>query len=904
VNFSFEAKMKKNGSIVFLLLLFLSTPGFADEGSADKASLDSIHVSFEAKDLALREALQNLMAQTKLQIVYNDALVEALQVSCACNNATLRQALNELLKSTPLTFEVMPDGQIVIVKRRANLKGYIKASESGETLPYANVMIKGTSQGTASNVNGYFVLVNVPVGLCTLRVSFIGYKTVERPVHLIDGKETLLLNLSQQTLLGEEVTVTADNLQTMEVAQEPAQVRLSPRQIAALPAVGEVDIFRALQLLPGISGVNDGSSGLYVRGGTPDQNLVLFDGMTIYHVDHFFGFISAFNNEAVKDVRVFKGGFPAKFGGRTSSIVELTGKSGSFNHFQAGAGLNLLSGNVIVQAPIAGRGAWLLSMRRSYTDFIQSNLYNDIYNSVAGQNRSSDGSVRSNNAGPNGGAPTLGSITATPNFYYYDLNSKLTYSLSGRDRLALSFYNGSDNMDQAQDLGNLTFRRDGSPNGGAAPTPVATENLTQWGNIGASGNWSRVWSDRFYSSLLGAYSNYFSESRRGLNAGAENQNTLFNAYSSTEDNDVQDLSLRLDNEWQLHKSHRLEFGAWLSRTNVRVQFMANDTVSILQQDDEAEQAAFYLQDKWQVFRPLELTLGMRATYYQPTQTTYSEPRAALRLNLGGGLALKGAWGEYHQFVNRITNENVLEGNRDFWLLADERLKPSFAEHKILGATYETRDYLFDVEAYHKNLEGVAEFSQRFRRSPEDKAEDLFFLGTGVSKGIEFLAQKKSGKISGWASYTLAKVEYQIPPFNDGEPYPADQDRRHEVKLVGNYGFGKWNFAATWVIASGAPYTAPESQYTIKMLDGSTRSFIHVGDKNAQRLPAYHRMDVSLSRQFNSDWLDWNVGLSIFNLYNHKNVWYREYILDTNPVVVREVTTMGFAPTVTLQVNLK
>ena len=184
---------------------------------------------------------------------------------------------------------------------------------------------------------------------------------------------------------------------------------------------------------------------------------------------------------------------------------------------------------------------------------------------------------------------------------------------------------------------------------------------------------------------------------------------------------------------------------------------------------------------------------------------------------------------------------------------------------------------------------MAEFSQRFRRSPEDKPEDLFFLGTGVAKGIEFLAQKKSGKLNGWASYTLAKVEYKIFPFNNGEAYPADQDRRHELKLVGNYRLGKWNLAATWVFASGAPYTAPENQYTVKMLDGSTRSYIHVGDKNANRLPAYHRMDVSLSRQFSSDWLDLNMGVSAFNLYDHKNVWYREYLLDTNPVIVREVT---------------
>jgi hypothetical protein len=892
--------MKQKGRHVFLFLLVLANSSFADITTADNASLDSIRVSFEAKDVLLREALQNLMAQTRLQIVYHDALVKGLKVSCACADVTLRQALHELLKSTPLTFEAMPDGQIVIVKRKYNLKGYIKAAESGETLPYANVLIKGTAQGTRSNVNGYFVLVNVPAGLCTLRVSYIGYQTVEAPITSADSKEAITINLRQKTLPGEQVTVTADNLQTMEVVPEASQIRLSPRQIAALPAVGEVDIFRALQLLPGISGVNDGSSGLYVRGGTPDQNLVLFDGMTIYHVDHFFGFISAFNTEAVKDVRVFKGGFPAKFGGRTSSIVELTGKSGNFDSFQAGGSLNLLSGSGIVQVPISGRGAWLLSLRRSYTDFIKSNLYNKIYSSITGQNKSGAGITTPDNNGPGGGPPELQSFAATPDFYYYDLNSKLTYSLSGRDRLALSFYNGRDNLDQAQDLGNLQFRR-GS---GQAPQRVGTENLTEWGNLGASGNWSRVWSDRFYSSLLAAYSNYSSDSRRGLNAGGGNANTTFPAFASSEKNEVRDVTLRFDNEWQLHKAHRLEFGAWLSRTSVQVAFTANDTIAILTRDNAAEQAAFYLQDKWQVFRPLELTLGLRATNYQPTRTTYYEPRMSLRLNLRRGLSLKGAWGEYYQFVNRITNENVLEGNRDFWLLADERLQPGFAEHKILGATYENFDYIFDVEAYHKNLGGVAEFSQRFRRSPEQRSEELFFLGTGVAKGVEFLAQKKSGKLNGWASYTLAKVQYQIFPFNNGAPYPANQDRRHEVKLVGNYGFGKWNLAATWVLATGAPYTAPESQYTIELLDGSARRYIHVGDKNGQRLPAYHRLDLSLSRKFISTELDWNLGISVFNLYDHKNVWYREYLLEANPAVVREVTTLGFVPTVTLQANLK
>ncbi|MGH7601949.1 MAG: carboxypeptidase-like regulatory domain-containing protein, partial [bacterium] len=425
--------MHKTSSTLFLLLLIFAAPSLADT-DGEKAGLDSIRVSFEAKDISLREALQKLIAQTHLEIVYNDAFVNGFNVDCVCKNVSLRQALEELLKSTPLTFDVVKGSQIVIVKRRVNLKGYVKAAGVGETLPYANVLVKNTSHGTLSNVNGYFVLVNVPAGLCTLRVSYIGYEPVELPVTLTDGKEPVIVSMKSQILRGEAVTVTAEkNFQTMQVAEEPAQVRLSPQQISALPSVGETDIFRALQLLPGISGVNDGSSGLYVRGGTPDQNLVLFDGMTIYHVDHFFGFISAFNTEAVKDVRVFKGGFPAKFGGRTSSIVELTGKSGSFDHFQAGGSVNLLSGGVIVQAPISGRGAWLLSMRRSYADFIKSGLYNKIYDSITGQNKSGGGAGRSNNQGPGSQSQPVQAITATPVFYYYDLNSKLTYLLSGRD---------------------------------------------------------------------------------------------------------------------------------------------------------------------------------------------------------------------------------------------------------------------------------------------------------------------------------------------------------------------------------------------------------------------------------------------------------------------------------------
>lgn len=895
--------MKKNLSQrLVLLLLHITTSAFAF-GVTDKSDLDRVRVRLEAQDLPLREALQSLVAQTKLQIVFDDARVKDFKVDCSCPNVTLRQALEALLKTTSLTFEAMSDGQIVIVSRKANLKGYIRDAESGETLPYASVVIKGTPQGTTSNVNGYFVLVNVPAGACTLRAQHIGYRPLEMALEVKPGHEALTLNMQQSVLQSEEIVITAENLQTMEVTAEPAQVRISPRQIAALPSVGEADLFRALQLLPGISGVNDGSSGLYVRGGTPNENHVLFDGMTIYHVDHLFGFISAFNPEAIKDVRVFKGGFPAKFGGRTSSVVELTGKSGSFEQLYAGVSVNLLSGSGTLQLPLAQRGALLLSFRRSYMDVINSDLYNRIYTSITGQEKSAGSGEAQSPQGPGAAGLTPRLETYTPDFYYYDFNGKLSYASSRRDLFSLSFYNGKDNLQQAQQLGNVQFRP-GDPQAGAQNNRLNFEDVTKWGNVGVSGKWARAWNDRFYSNLLAAYSLYSSTSGRGTNSGPENQNTLRRAFSSQENNEVADLTLQFDHEWQAAKAHRLEFGAQHVRTEVDIRFTSNDTLEVLRRNAQAGQTALYLQDQWRPLAALDLAFGVRATNYAPTSENYFEPRLSFKWFLHKNFWVKGAWGKYHQFVNRITNENVLQGNRDFWLLADEQLPPSLAEHQILGMSYENHNFIFDVEAYYKNLTNVAEFSQRFRRSPEERPENLFFLGKGVAKGIEFLAQKKFGKLNGWASYTLGKVEYTIPPFNNGAAYPANQDRRHEVKLVGNYILGKWNLAATWVYATGAPYTAPENQYSLTLLDGSARSFIHVGDKNAQRLPAYHRMDVSVSRQFESSALVWDLGLSVFNLYDHKNVWYREYVLDTNPVIVRDVITLGFTPTVTLKVGLK
>ncbi|MBN2288287.1 MAG: TonB-dependent receptor [Candidatus Glassbacteria bacterium] len=798
---------------------------------------------------------------------------------------------------------------------RQDIKGYVRDRETSEALPFANVLLKGTPYGAATNTDGYFVIVNAPVGKCTLQVKYIGFATQEVEVENVKGEDrTLEIGMKRVVVQLEGITVEGE-VQTLDATENVSQVVMAPQELLALPNVGEVDIFRSLQLLPGISGVSDGSSGLYVRGGTPDQNLILFDGMTIYHVDHFFGMFSAFNADAIKDIRVYKGGYPAEFGGRISSVVNLTGKTGDANYTRYGFGINLLSGNGVLEIPLSDKGSFLFSARRSYTDVVKSSLYNSLFDFVTGDQNSAQPAfnVGGNMNRPGGmGSRNIAMADADPDFYFYDINSKVTLNPTSRDIFALSFYRGKDNLNQSQELGGRQFGFRGE--GGSSffadeGLSRQTEEYTTWGNTGVSAKWSRKMHDRLYSNFMVSYSSYFSTYDR--NQGFSTDPTAVddslnffrgNRSASEEDNEVEDLTIRLDNEWHLTNTHNLKIGMGLSRFNSHYFATMNDSVSLLGREARASQGFLYLQDSWEITPVCELTFGLRENYYGKTGSSYLEPRAAVVYHLTENVKLKGAWGQYHQFINRITNENVLEGSRDFWILADEELEPNFAEHYIGGVSYEKPGFLFDVEGYYKDLDNLVEYTRRIFRPNvmEESRVRGFFQGTGSVRGVEFLLQKKTGRLTGWLGYTLSKVEYDFPELST-DPFPASHDRTHEINLVGKYSLGNWDLAATWVYATGKPYTAPESQYFIELLDGNSSSYIHVSDKNGYRLPAYHRLDASISRSFYTHSNKFVLGFSIFNLYNNENVWYRQYDLDTQPVTVTDVKMLGFTPTVYLQV---
>lgn len=785
---------------------------------------------------------------------------------------------------------------------RISVTGTVRDSATGETLPHARVTLVDLSRSVETNAEGHFVLVGIPTGEHMVRVHYVGYRPFERRFGSDVLVKPLAISLARAAVQLDVTKTTAEASQAVNAIVAPgvSQIALSTAQVEAMPSVGEVDVFRTLQMLPSVSGTGDGSASLSVRGGNPDQNLVLLDGMTVYHVDHFFGMFSAFNTDALKDIQLFAGGFPAQYGGRLSSVIDLTGKAGDEHAVRASAGINLLSARGELELPLQ-RGALLISARRSYTDIIQSSVYNRLF---ATTGATSSTSPANNPVGGGFGRNPFQQQSTSPSFYFYDFNSKLTYRPSEKDVVAASVYSGRDNLDQSQSLGG-----GGGPFGGAsnAASTAGSQDLTVWGNRGVSGRWFRQWADRFSSDALIAFSRYTSDGSRTSSGGTPN-GARFD-FGFTETNAVRDATIRLDNDLRASSWSRISFGAALTHNQVDYDFAiaSGDTTQRNRntvRNGSGELSAVYVQHEWTPVAALSVTTGVRASEYAATHATYVEPRMSVTLQPVSWLRLKGAWGRHHQFVNRVENEDVLQGSRDFWLLAGDSLSPSGAEHTIVGISIDRSDWAVNVEGYDKRLTDIAIFSRRYRQSFGVNTGAFLFEGDGRARGIEFLAQKKTGALTGWLSYTLAKATDTYAAIDDGKPFPSQYDQRHEAKAFGAYALGPWEFSATALYGSGRPYTAPQSQYEVKLLDGTTQTYVHVGDKNSMRLPAYQRGDVAVSRLFRTDALDWRLGVSVYNLTNRRNVSYRQFNLSQSPMVVTDVTQLGILPTLDLKVTLR
>jgi ferric enterobactin receptor len=896
------------------VICFLTFSVFCHAQSVDKIILDTLFIA------PMDKVLDNISSHYHIMFAYDRETISQLEINerpikkplslfleqeCSRRKLKWYQSQDSVIhiqeKYTNLTskpLEVEPKRIYTGPPEKLNftLTGIVRDKETGEALPFANVGVKGTTIGTFTNSDGFFTLLKVPTDTSTIIVSYIGYNSSAVFLRPDLPVSNILIVMKMQSQVLKEVVISGEQEQLMTTNDKISMLKITPQKLSTLPNIGERDVIRSFQLLPGVSAANESSSNLYVRGGTPDQNLILYDGFTVYQVDHLYGFFSAFNSNAIKDVQLYKGGFDARFGGRLSSVTEITGKDGNSKGFNMGGEISLLSFNLYTEIPIGKRFTSLIAFRRSY----QGLLYDKIFKQFNEVNQVRQVSFSGKN--PMGGGPSL---TSDVTSYFYDVNAKFTYKPSPKDIISLSFYNGTDKLDNSINVSNS------GGGGGGFNFSMDNSDLTRYGNIGSGFRWTRNWNSKLYGTTLLSFSNYYSNRSRtssGSHSGGEGAPGKFNS-GVLENNNLIDLSFKNEYSYALNSKNQLGFGIFLSDFNIAYKFGENDTSIVLDRHETGLLFGGYFQDKLKLVKSkLTITPGLRIDWYSPTGKIYFEPRLSGSFNINKFFKLIAETGRYDQFANRVVREDFLNGSRDFWILSNnDQIPVSSAWHYIAGISFENKKFLASIEGYYKDITGITEYSIRFRPTREGATyAENFFHGKGYATGVEFLFQKKFGNLTGWVSYTLGEVKNKIAVYGN-DYYPASQDVTHEFKIVGMYDFKKWSFSATWLYASGRPYTAPDGAYTIHLLNGTDQVYIDFGAKNSSRLPAYHRFDVSVNYHFvNPDTkVEWgNIGLSIFNVYNRRNIWYKEYMIIDGNIIETDKLFLGFTPNITFSLKLR
>ncbi|HEX2921851.1 MAG TPA: TonB-dependent receptor [Bacteroidales bacterium] len=779
------------------------------------------------------------------------------------------------------------------------LTGIVRDAMSGEVLPFASVQVLGTTIGTSTNSDGYFTLLKVPSDTNTIVVQYIGYEKEAVFLSPNTPKQNLGVEMKQQSKTLQEVKITAYKDDVVFVRKSEASVvKITPVKMEQLPDLGEKDVMRSFQLMPGVSASNESSSGLYVRGGTPDQNLILYDGFTVYHVDHLYGFYSAFNANALKDIQLYKGGFESKFGGRLSSVTEITSKEGSQKYFNIGGDISMLSTNLFAEIPIGKKFSSMIAVRRSY----QGKIYDMIFSKF---NKSANVNAPDMGTGPGRRFSQETKVKS----YFYDLNGKFTYRPTRKDVVSLSIFNGTDELDNS-------FKSDIPSFGQAnANFSMNSTDLTRYGNIGSSIKWSRKWTDKLYGNTILSYSNYYNKRDRSQERNIFNTNDSARVSMSGvfENNDLKDFSFKSDYQYEITDFSQMQFGSFATLYDIKYSYAQSDTANILDRSARAILGGLYIQNRLKLFGDkLQMTPGLRASYFQQTKRFYFEPRMSFNYIVSDFLALKGSTGKFFQYANKVMREDIMSGSKEFWILSDDESIPvSSALHFNLGLSYEIPDYTFSVEGYYKKISNLTEYSLRVNPSPAGNSySENFFNGKGYSAGIEFLTQKNAGSLNGWVSYTLATAKNYFPDYTNYY-FPANQDVRNEFKIIGMYKHKRWDFSANWIYASGRPYTAPSGAYNITLLDETTKEFFTVTSKNSIRLPDYHRLDISAnyrlllgSRGDKKRREIGSVSFSIFNVYNRNNLWYKEYILEEGEIIANSVSYLGIVPNISISFNLR
>jgi hypothetical protein len=715
-----------------------------------------------------------------------------------------------------------------------SINGFVRDKNNGESLPSANVMIKGLKIGTVTNNEGYFVLPDLPAGTFSVQISLLGYKTQTLPINTIDSQSiTRTIQMESESLQEKEVVITGDRLQEQKAIQTSYLTFKGP-ELSSIPSVGEADVFRALKVLPGVKAVSEISSGLFVRGGSADQNLILLDGTVVYNPSHLFGLFSTFNNDAIKDVQLMKGGYPAEYGGRLSSVLNVTNIDGDRVNMHGKGSVSLISTRLTGEGPI-GNGSWFISGRRTYFDQLVKLVGRD-----AGKN-------------------------ALPLYYFYDANMKLNQDFGLNDKISIVGYFGKDDMDFKLGRGEMKLDMN-------------------WGNTTVSGKWTHIFSPKVFSNFNITYSKYLASTGIKLSG-----------FDYTQGNSIQDISLKSDINFYPTNDHLVKFGVWLSKYRITYieQAGEGDKYEFI---SNPSQISLYAQDEWNVSPLLKFQTGVHAEYQTLTHSTSVGPRFSTRYFLNENLALKFATGLYYQYLNAIPIGDASGFSPfDIWVPIDDKMRPSRSIDFVLGLETELiQNHPLSIEGYYKTYKDVLYWIGEPTRTKN--INELFYVGTGRAFGAEFFFQRRLGDLTGSISYTLAWTYRTFPDLNSGKEFMPKYDRRHDLSVIGNYQIAEtWKLGFVFTYSTGQSFTAGVARYTVQTPVGNMKDILP-GDLYNYRLSPYHRMDVSITKRTTFFGLKGSWYVQIYNIYNHENVWYRQFDTDKNPTKITDITLLPFIPT--------
>jgi outer membrane cobalamin receptor len=748
------------------------------------------------------------------------------------------------------------------------ISGFVKSAQSGESLIGAAVYHRTSLKGTVSNPFGFFSLSLPAADTVTLLCSYLGFQP--QLISLVAARDTNLVIrlLPDATMLG-EVEVTADRYaEVIEQSTQMSNISIPVQQIKLLPALlGEVDLIKVLQLMPGVQSGTEGGSGLYVRGGGPDQNLILLDGVPVYNVSHLFGFFSIFNSDAINHVELIKGGFPARYGGRLSSVLDISLKEGNMQSFHGEGSIGLISSKLTLEGPLVkDKASFMVSGRRTYIDFLARPLIK----------------------ASTGGDETVG-------YHFHDINAKLNYKISNKDRVYLSLYTGKD---KAYSIFNSNYTWEGNL------TESREEFGLRWGNMISALRWNHVFGKKLFSNLTLTYSQYFfdlfyEDFTTTRNAqGVENR-----FYNEQYLSGIKDWAAKMDFDYYPGSNHAIKFGgnaiyhtftpgALSLVDDTRVETLAGSSVTY------ATEVAAYVEDDMKISERLSANIGLHASAFFVNGTTYAslQPRVAARYLLPNRWAIKASYAEMAQFIHLLSNAGIGLPT-DLWVPATGRVRPQQAIQMALGTAKTFGKYELSVEVYYKKLSDIIEYKEgaSFIDLDADWQEKIE-VGQGWSYGAEFLFQKKTGRTTGWIGYTLSWADRQFQELNFGQRFPYRFDRRHDLSFAMVHAIKpNVDFSLAWVYGTGNAVTLATDLY--EPLDsrifalfgaggqvlgtGMGREITHYEGRNTFRMRAYHRLDVSFGfkKQKKHGLRTWTVGA--YNLYSRLNPFFIERSVNNN-----------------------